>query len=91
MASKAGLALGIRFHDLCHTAITLMLERGEELKKVATTVGDKEETILRVYAHVTPKMRKSLTVTMDRLLPGPSASLQYSSQYHDEDQAEEDR
>ncbi len=76
VAKVGGLPEGIRFHDLRHTAITLALEAGQDLKTVAQWSGDTETTILRFYAHVTPSMRGSLASTMDSLL----SPLQYSLQ-----------
>lgn len=51
--------LGIRFHDMRHTHATLLLESGESIKYVAERLGDREDTVLETYAHVTAKMRFS--------------------------------
>lgn len=51
--------LRIHFHDLRHTHATLLLESGESIKYVAERLGDREETVLEAYAHVTPRMRTS--------------------------------
>lgn len=51
--------LGIRFHDMRHTHATLLLENGESVKYVAERLGDREDTVVETYAHVTPKMRSS--------------------------------
>ena len=51
--------LSIRFHDLRHTHATLLLEAGESVKYVAERLGDREETVVETYAHVTPRMRSS--------------------------------
>lgn len=51
--------LGIRFHDMRHTHATLLLESGESIKYVAERLGDREDTVLETYAHVTSKMRFS--------------------------------
>ncbi|MGH7867403.1 MAG: tyrosine-type recombinase/integrase, partial [Candidatus Dormibacteraceae bacterium] len=53
------MTLGIRFHDMRHTHATLLLEAGESVKYVAERLGDREDTIIETYAHVTPKMRSS--------------------------------
>lgn len=54
---SAGLPL-IRFHDLRHTAISIALARGIPVHMVAEMAGDTERTIMKVYAHVTPRMRQ---------------------------------
>jgi integrase len=51
--------LRIHFHDLRHTHATLLLESGESIKYVAERLGDREDTVLETYAHVTPRMRSS--------------------------------
>jgi integrase len=57
LLKKAGLP-AIRFHDLRHTAISIALSRGIPVHVVAKMAGDTEATIMRTYAHVTPKMRE---------------------------------
>ncbi len=47
----------IRFHDQRHTHATLLLENGESLKYVAERLGDREDTVLETYIHVTSRMR----------------------------------
>src|SRR3984893_2330088 len=51
--------LPIRFHDLRHTHATLLLEAGESIKYVAERLGDREDTVLEDYGHVTSPMRSS--------------------------------
>ncbi|MBO0730155.1 MAG: tyrosine-type recombinase/integrase [Acidimicrobiaceae bacterium] len=51
--------LRIHFHDMRHTHATLLLEGGESVKYVAERLGDREETVVETYAHVTPRMRSS--------------------------------
>lgn len=46
----------VRFHDLRHGALTLMLERGADLKAVSTTAGHSSIAITAdTYAHVSQK------------------------------------
>lgn len=51
--------LRIRLHDMRHTHETLLLEGGETIKYVAERLGDREDTVVETYAHVTPRMRSS--------------------------------
>jgi hypothetical protein len=46
-------------HDMRHTHATLLLEGGETIKYVAERLGDREDTVVETYAHVTPRMRSS--------------------------------
>ncbi len=65
---RAGLPL-IRFHDLRHTAATLLLLQGVHPKIVSEILGHASITItLDLYSHVLPDMQKDATVAMDRLL-----------------------
>ena len=49
----------IRFHDMRHTHATLLLESGESVRYVAERLGDREDTVVETYSHVTPRMRSS--------------------------------
>jgi len=65
---KAGLSL-IRFHDLRHTAATLLLRQGVHPKIVAEVLGHSTISMtLDIYSHVIPDMQKDATVALDRLL-----------------------
>jgi integrase len=64
---KAGLP-PIRFHDLRHTAATLLLERGVMPKTVSEMLGHSSVKItLDLYGHVTPRMQQAVADTMDTL------------------------
>lgn len=68
-------ALGFRarFHDLRHTAATLLLGAGVPLKVVSETLGHSTIAITAdVYAHVTPELRREAADAMDRALGGAS-------------------
>lgn len=55
---RAGLPR-IRFHDLRHTAATLLLAQGINVKVVSEMLGHADASItLRVYAHVMPHMQQ---------------------------------
>jgi integrase len=59
----------IRFHDLRHTAATLLLLQGVNAKVVSEMLGHASVTItLSLYAHVLPDMQKDAAAAFDRLL-----------------------
>lgn len=58
-AGTCPAVLSIHFHDMRHTHATLLLEGGESVKYVAERLGDREDTLVETYAHVTPRMRTS--------------------------------
>ncbi len=56
----------IRFHDLRHTAATLMLKRGVNVKVVSEMLGHANISItLGVYGHVLPDMQQAAIDIMD--------------------------
>ncbi len=64
---KTGLP-DIRFHDLRHTAATLMLSRGINPKVVSEMLGHSDVGItLRIYAHVLPHMQQAAVNAMQAL------------------------
>ncbi|MGO8949737.1 MAG: tyrosine-type recombinase/integrase [Ktedonobacterales bacterium] len=68
MLKTLGLAEEIRFHDLRHTAATLLLSRGMHPKVVSEMLGHADISItLRVYAHVTPHMQEAAIYVMESL------------------------
>lgn len=67
---RAGLP-HIRFHDLRHTAATLLLAAGVPAKVVSEMLGHASVAFaLHVYAHVLPNMQKDAAAAMERLLGG---------------------
>jgi integrase len=65
---KAELPL-IRFHDLRHTAATLMLSRGIHPKVVAEMLGHATVAVtLDIYSHVTPDMQREAARLMTEFL-----------------------
>jgi integrase len=65
------LGLPVRFHDLRHTAATLMLAAGVPLKVVSETLGHASIVVTAdVYAHVTPDLKREAADAMDRALGG---------------------
>ncbi|MGO8950581.1 MAG: tyrosine-type recombinase/integrase [Ktedonobacterales bacterium] len=77
---KAGLGRDVRFHDLRHTAATLLLASGVNVKVVSEMLGHSNVAItLRIYAHVLPHMQQSAVQAMDALLGTPVES--YTPKY----------
>jgi integrase len=70
---KAGLP-AIRFHDLRHTAATLLLLQGVHPKVVSEMLGHSTVSMtLDTYSHVLPDMQRDATAAFDRLFhPQPS-------------------
>ena len=57
------------FHNLRHTAATLLLAAGTHPKIVAERLGHSTPTVtLNVYSHVTPTMQREAAATLDRVL-----------------------
>ncbi|MBA2677373.1 MAG: tyrosine-type recombinase/integrase [Ktedonobacteraceae bacterium] len=64
---NAGLPT-IRFHDLRHTAATLMLEKGVNPKMVSEMLGHSDISItLGIYGHVTPRMQQMAIDVLDNM------------------------
>lgn len=62
----AGLPKEIRFHDLRHTAGTLMLRAGTPVHVVAKILGHSDPAMtLRRYAHALPDMQEKAALAMD--------------------------
>jgi integrase len=79
LAEEEGAKLGvppallprIRFHDLRHTAASLLLMAGENIKVVSERLGHEAiEITLRTYAHVLPTMQKSAADKVNRIFTG---------------------
>ena len=65
---KAGVP-GIRFHDLRHTAATLLLAEGVHPKVVSEMLGHTTITLtLDTYSHLVPVLHAHAAATMDALL-----------------------
>jgi integrase len=59
----------IRFHDLRHTAATLLLGRGINPKVVSEMLGHSHISVtLGIYSHVTPHMQQQAASAMDAAL-----------------------
>jgi len=61
----------VRFHDLRHTAATLLLAQGVNVKVVSEMLGHSSVAItLTLYGHVLPHMQRDAAAAMNRLLGG---------------------
>ena len=68
LLQRAGLPR-MRFHDLRHSAATLLLAQGTHPKIVAEMLGhSKIGTTLDLYSHVTPTMQREATLAMEAIL-----------------------
>jgi integrase len=59
----------MRFHDLRHSAASMMLADGLPLNVVSDILGHSlTSTTVDIYAHVAPAAREEAAAAMDRLL-----------------------
>jgi integrase len=57
---------GLRFHDLRHTAASLLIAAGAHPKAIQTHLGHKDiQTTLNVYGHLLPSVEQALTAALD--------------------------
>ena len=74
LLQRAGLPR-MRFHDLRHTAATIMLSRGVHPKVASEILGHATVAItLDLYSHVTESMQAEAAQLMDETLAGPIPS-----------------
>jgi len=73
LLARAGLPR-VRFHDLRHTAASLMLGRGVHPKIVSEMLGHSQIAVtLDLYSHVTPTMQREAATALDMLLSAGSS------------------
>src|SRR4030095_9387555 len=64
----------IRFHDLRHTAASLLLVQGVSFKAIQATLGHADiRTTINLYTHLYPEMRQEVADKMDAILSPPVA------------------
>jgi integrase len=67
---RAGLPQ-VRFHDLRHTAATIMRREGVNLEVVSEVLGHADPaTTMRIYSHVQPDMQATALAALDRVFSG---------------------
>lgn len=60
---------GIRFHDLRHTAATLLLAQGVDPRTIMETLGHSQISLtLNTYSHVLPALQANAATKMDAIL-----------------------
>ena len=68
LLERAGLPQ-IRFHDLRHSAATLLLSRGIHPKIISEILGHSQISItLDLYSHVVPTMQQEAKEAMEAIL-----------------------
>jgi len=68
LLAKAGLSR-CRFHDLRHTAATLLLSQGVHAKIVSEMLGHSSIGLtLDTYSHVLPDLQQLATQAMEKIL-----------------------
>ena len=66
---KAAGLPAIRFHDLRHTAATLLLAQGVDPRTIMETLGHSQISLtLNTYAHVVPALQRMAAAKMDAIL-----------------------
>jgi site-specific recombinase XerD len=66
----------LRYHDLRHSAASLLLAQGVDLKTIQTILGHSRiGTTADVYAHVMPQLQRDAADRMDAILAVGAASL----------------
>jgi integrase len=74
IAKRAGLG-HLRFHDLRHTAASLMIARGVPITAVAAALGHANtSTTLSVYAHAVREGEEAAALAMEGVLQGVMSS-----------------
>jgi integrase len=61
----------VRFHDLRHTAATLLLAQGVSPRTIMETLGHSQISLtLNTYSHVLPSLQQEAARKMDAILTG---------------------
>ena len=66
---KAATLPSVRFHDLRHTAATLLLAQGVDPRTIMETLGHSQISLtLNTYSHVLPALQEQAALRMDEVL-----------------------
>jgi integrase len=69
LLKKSGLRITLRFHDLRHSAASLLLAQGVHPRAIMELLGHSSITVtMDVYGHVLPAMMREAADKMDALL-----------------------
>ena len=69
LLSAANLPSTLRFHDLRHSAASLLLAQGVHARAIMELLGHSSITVtMNVYGHVMPAMMREAANTMEALL-----------------------
>jgi integrase len=69
--AKAGLSASIRFHDLRHSAASLLLAQGVQLRAIMELLGHSSIALTaNTYSHILPSVMQDLAEKMDAVLGG---------------------
>ena len=71
--AKSAAGVECRFHDIRHTTVTRLLERGQPFAVVAEIMGWSAATAVRMakrYGHIGPSARRSAMAALDEALRG---------------------
>ena len=70
MLKEAGVP-DVRFHDLRHTAATLLLVQGVDARTTMETLGHSQISLtLNTYSHVLPRLQGAAAAKIDEMLAG---------------------
>ena len=73
---KASGIRRLRFHDLRHTAASLLLAQGIPMKVVQVTLGHSDmRTTMNTYSHLYPEAQQQVADVMDQILNSVAPGL----------------
>lgn len=71
LIAAANLPANVRFHDLRHTAATLLLAQGVDARTIMETLGHSQISLtMNTYSHVLPVLQEAAAAKMDSILGG---------------------
>ena len=75
----------IRFHDLRHSAATLLLAQGVSPRYITELLGHSQVSFtMQTYAHILPEVQKQVATKMDEILtPIQAATIRFQGERFD--------